>query len=90
MTEIKDILEERGDRYGEFKAHAEVTYAIKRALYKLTPNVSLEEFHMEALDMIAHKLGRIVNGDPNYIDSWVDIVGYAQLVVNILEENQKK
>jgi hypothetical protein len=35
--------------------------------------------------MIAHKLGRIVNGDPNYVDSWVDIAGYATLVAKRLQ-----
>lgn len=34
----------------------------------------------EALEMVAHKIGRILNGDPNYPDSWHDIAGYAQLV----------
>jgi hypothetical protein len=38
----------------------------------------------EALDMIAHKIARILNGDPNYADSWVDIAGYAQLVADRL------
>ena len=38
--------------------------------------------------MILHKLARIVNGDANYIDSWRDIVGYTQLVVDeLLETN---
>ena len=39
----------------------------------------------EALEMIAHKLGRIANGDPDYADSWVDIAGYAKLVADRLE-----
>ena len=39
----------------------------------------------EALFMIAHKIGRIVNGDPWYADSWVDIAGYAKLVADRLE-----
>lgn len=38
--------------------------------------------------MIAHKLARIMNGDPNYIDNWTDIAGYAQLVVDILEQRE--
>ena len=38
--------------------------------------------------MIAHKMGRIVNGDPYYDDSWVDIVGYAQLVINELKHRE--
>jgi hypothetical protein len=39
----------------------------------------------EALDMIFHKIGRIVNGDPDYADSWIDIAGYATLVADRLE-----
>lgn len=39
----------------------------------------------EALEMIAHKIGRILNGDPNYADSWADIAGYAKLVADRLE-----
>jgi hypothetical protein len=34
--------------------------------------------------MIAHMLGRILNGDPDYADSWHDIAGYAQLVADRL------
>jgi hypothetical protein len=44
----------------------------------------------EALDMICSKISRIVNGDPDYDDSWVDIAGYAQLIVNSLKEDQGK
>lgn len=32
--------------------------------------------------MIAHKIGRILNGDPNYRDSWDDIAGYAKLAAD--------
>jgi hypothetical protein len=37
------------------------------------------------MDMIMHKIGRIVNGDPDYADSWVDIAGYAKLVADRLD-----
>jgi len=30
--------------------------------------------------MVVHKISRILNGNPNNIDSWHDIVGYASLV----------
>ena len=40
---------------------------------------------IEALDMIFHKIGRIINGDPDYVDSWVDIAGYAKLVADRLQ-----
>ena len=42
----------------------------------------------EALDMIQHKIARILNGDPNYIDSWTDIIGYARLVEKRLTSDQ--
>jgi hypothetical protein len=82
---VEQILQERGSRYGTFATHAEITQQIK---YTLTIGPSWSKCsssQKEALDMIAHKLGRIVNGDPNYIDSWVDIAGYAQLIVKELE-----
>ena len=36
----------------------------------------------EALDMILHKIGRIVAGDATFKDHWVDIAGYATLVAD--------
>jgi hypothetical protein len=32
----------------------------------------------EAIDMICHKLGRILSGDPSHPDHWLDIQGYAR------------
>ena len=32
---------------------------------------------------------RILNGDPDYHDSWHDIVGYAQLVADELSGNRE-
>jgi hypothetical protein len=34
--------------------------------------------------MIQHKIGRILNGDPDYVDNWDDIAGYSQLVAKLL------
>jgi hypothetical protein len=39
----------------------------------------------ETLDMIAHKIGRIIAGNAAEPDHWRDIAGYAQLVANRLE-----
>jgi hypothetical protein len=32
--------------------------------------------------MIAHKIGRIMAGDPNFHDHWADLSGYAELAAN--------
>jgi hypothetical protein len=37
--------------------------------------------------MIASKIARIVVGDYDHIDSWVDIAGYAKLVADRLQGN---
>jgi len=87
MNNVDDVLQERGLRYGKFVDHAEITQELKR-LIKVHCNSrrkTLTDSQQEALDMICHKIGRIVNGDPNYADSWVDIAGYAKLVADELE-----
>lgn len=86
-TDVTQVLTERGNRYGKFTGHAEVTQTLK-AIFRAKMGEKwdrLADDQKEALDMIAHKLGRIVNGDPNYADSWVDIAGYAKLVADRLE-----
>ena len=77
---IAETLAERGTRYGEFKDHACITQNIKQAMHS-TPNWNYLSPEMkESLEMVAHKIGRILNGDPYYFDSWVDIEGYVNLV----------
>lgn len=89
MTDsIEQTLQERGNRYGEFKSHAWITQGIKHTMQASPKWLDLQDDQMEALDMIAHKIGRILNGDPDYIDSWHDIIGYARLVEQRLIKEQ--
>ena len=80
---ITETLEERGS----FAGHAAITQDIKRAMSESRNWLELEPDQKEALEMIAHKIGRIVNGDPDYADSWHDIAGYARLVEERLEKD---
>jgi hypothetical protein len=86
MTDLNATLAERGSRYGDFMGHAKVTQHLKAVMivHLRERNKELAPDQYEALDMICHKIGRIINGDPDYADSWVDIAGYAQLVANRL------
>lgn len=84
MTDITATLKERGTRYGEFDKVADTAQAIKAAIFSRRDRGSLAADQAEAVDMIASKLGRIANGDPDYADSWVDIAGYAKLVADRL------
>lgn len=94
MTHAQDIettLSERGSRYGTFQSHAAITQSLKSVMHS-SPNwqaCKLSASQKECLDMIAHKIGRILNGDPNYHDSWHDIVGYTKLVADELLGNIK-
>ena len=88
MTDINQTLKDRGSRYGRFIDHATITQRLKMVLYATSLD-HLEDDQREALDMICHKIGRIINGDPNYADSWIDIAGYAKLVADRLEEKAK-
>lgn len=92
-TDLTATLEERGKRYGKFTGHARITQELKTVISEHTPlgrtragahGDHLAPDQQEALDMICHKIGRILNGDPDYADSWIDIAGYAQLVADRL------
>lgn len=86
MNGIDVILKERGDNYGSFDGHAKISQDIKRAM-KLSVNwYNLSDAQKEALEMVAHKLGRILNGNPKYKDSWTDIIGYTKLIEDTLED----
>jgi hypothetical protein len=49
-------------------------------MYQEPGYTKLSADQRESLDMIQHKIGRILCGDPDYADSWHDIAGYAMLV----------
>ena len=87
MSDVTEVLEERGSRYGPFATHAAITQQLKNVVEKHLYHRGkvLADDQQEALDMIFHKIGRIINGDPDYADSWVDIAGYAKLVADRLE-----
>jgi len=84
---IKDTLEKRGNKYGEFAGHAAISQDLKKAMSGNSAWKYLSPDKKEALEMIAHKIARILNGDPEWHDSWHDIEGYAKLVADTLRED---
>ena len=81
---IDKTLDERGARYGKFKDHATISQALKDVMQMTDGWARLSADQAEALEMIQHKVARILNGDPNYHDSWHDIGGYSKLVADRL------
>lgn len=89
-VDLDQTLQERGQRYGKFTDHAAVTQELKQvAARHLGHRLPLAPDQQEALDMIFHKIGRIVCGDPDYADSWHDIAGYAKLVEDRLNGSSR-
>jgi len=82
---VDEILKERESRYGDFFEHAYLAQQLKKTLHSSPNWVHLNDMQKESLEMQMHKVARILNGDPNYRDSWIDIAGYAQLIADRLE-----
>ena len=80
-------LDARAVEYGKFIEGAEVMQMLKRVVLNALNNrdKTLAHDQAEAMDMIIHKIGRIVNGNPDVVDHWLDIAGYAKLVADRLE-----
>ncbi len=75
---IDDTLNNRGNTHGDFTQNSYISQRLKRIAYE--HGGRLNEMQAEALDMIFHKIARILAGDPNFKDHWHDIQGYAKLV----------
>lgn len=90
-TPVDETLDERAQDYGKFKDGAELMQGIKRLLtdHAARHNKTFTDDQWEALEMIVHKMARIVNGNPDKVDSWVDIAGYATLVADRLQGNAR-
>lgn len=86
-TDINALLAEREKTHGDYVLHALITQDLKRVIrhHVADLDVKLDDDMQETLDMIAHKIGRIIAGNPAEPDHWRDVAGYAQLVANRLE-----
>jgi len=81
LIELKEILVERNKSHGPFNRQAELTQRLKCLVreYSVASNNDITLQQMESIDMILHKIARIVVGDPTLQDHWDDIAGYATI-----------
>ena len=86
-TNVDAILNARGSNYGSFEGVAGFAQVMKGLIRDTQDGrgAYLPADQCEALDMIASKIARIVNGNADYVDSWIDIAGYATLVADRLQ-----
>ena len=88
-TQIDKIITERGSNYGRFEDGAEIMQQLKHIAHTSQGWKRMGSNQREAMDMILHKIGRIMNGNPNYADSWIDIEGYSKLISDWLKGESK-
>jgi len=81
---VEQVLEERGNDYGDYASKAQFIQGVKY-LMRTSPSWEAMDADMrESMEMIAHKMGRVVYGNPTHKDNFLDIAGYAKLVADRL------
>ena len=86
---VDSTINERGERYGKFNEGADIMQTLKNVMRETDGWERLTASQREALEMIQHKIGRVLNGDPTYDDNWRDICGYSQLVLDELNGDKR-
>jgi hypothetical protein len=89
INSVESTLNQRGKEYGKFRDLSRIAQDMKFYLRCCHKWCELTADQQEALDMIASKTARILNGNPNNVDSWHDIAGYATLIADRLRGNSR-
>ena len=87
---VDDLLTERGNTYGSFADNGRIAQALKDIVRSGPRWEHLDDIEREALDMICSKISRIVSGKLHFPDNWRDVIGYATLALNEINERESK
>ena len=82
---IEEILKEREKTHGSFAIHSGVSQQLKVIVHYSGGWLNLNHMQREAVEMILHKIARIIAGNCNTKDHWDDIAGYSFLVSKTLD-----
>ncbi len=90
---LDKVLKDRGTMYGDYSKMAECICEMQRLVAQYQPKNESGRLHMtdaqhHSLDMIMTKIGRIITGNPNHSDNWLDIEGYARLARENIEREK--
>ena len=79
MSDVQKTLDKRGKNYGSYLDQSCIAENLMSQIEQEKGWKRFPPTHRQATRMIAIKLARLLNGDPNHADSWHDIAGYASL-----------
>lgn len=77
-VKVKQLNEER---YGTFAEAAELSQQLKHIIMSGRSWGMLSPAKKEALDEIANRMSRVINGHPDEQRPWTEIRNYAELVL---------
>jgi hypothetical protein len=80
MKTSEQITQERGKTHGSFALNALISQGLKDFMRSQAGWYRLTNVQKEALDVMALKQSRILSGQGMFLDHWLDIGGYVELV----------
>jgi hypothetical protein len=86
--DLEETLKQRGETHGDFVIQFETAQCLKNICRAGAEYGDMPRPMKEVIDMVCHKLSRIVDGDPMFADHWHDIAGYCQLIDKGLKEGK--
>lgn len=84
MAIVDEILSAREKTHGDFEVGSYLSQTLKDFMREAPNWPKLDMDQKECLDMVAHKIARILCGNPNEADHFLDGAGYFTLVANRL------
>ena len=86
MTDPFALIAARQATHGDFRSTAWVAQTLRDVFRHEMGWERLSIVKREAMDCIALKLARILSGDADCEDHWIDIIGYAELALSEREK----
>ena len=87
---IDTILSTRETTHGSYVEQSTASQTLKRLCEQARNWDQMPCYMRESVHLIQQKIARIVCGDPFERDHWVDIMGYAALVLRELDRLQEE
>lgn len=84
MAIVDEVLSAREKTHGDFEVGSYLSQTLKDFMREAPNWTMLDMDQKECLDMVAHKIARILCGDPTVADHFLDGAGYFTLVANRL------
>lgn len=78
------MLDDRRKTHGSYADFAAMEQALQVAMREGVRYEQLTLTQRSALNMIQHKIARILSGNPWHLEHWRDLAGYAQCAMDEL------